>query len=230
MYNISSVFTTKCERGDSYDEAARYYDIFRGGFRSYGGCAFCAKILKRGCNCTTLQFFDFESEMLIMKKVAIIMGSDSDFPVVKNAAITLKSFGVEYECHVMSAHRSPELAAGFAKNAKANGFGVIICAAGMAAHLAGVVAGHTTLPVIGIPCKGANLDGLDALLATVQMPSGIPVATVAVDGAKNAAILAVQMLALSDEGLAEKLEAEKAKMLEGVIAKDKAMQEKIGEL
>ena len=230
MYNISSVFTTKCERGDSYDKAARYYDIFRGGFRSYGGCAFCAKILKRGCNCTTLQFFDFESEMLIMKKVAIIMGSDSDFPVVKNAAITLKSFGVDYDCHVMSAQSSPELAAEYAKNAKANGFGVIICAAGMAAHLAGVVAGHTTLPVIGIPCKGANFDGLDALLATVQMPSGIPVATVAVDGAKNAAILAVQMLALSDEGLSEKLEAEKAKMLEGVIAKDKAMQEKIGEL
>ena len=165
-----------------------------------------------------------------MKKVAIIMGSDSDFPVVKNAASTLKSFGVEYECHVMSAHRSPELAAEYAKNAKANGFGVIICAAGMAAHLAGVVAGHTTLPVIGIPSKGANFDGMDALLATVQMPSGIPVATVAVDGAKNAAILAVQMLAITDEGLAAKLEAEKAKMLEGVKQKDAAMQEKIKEL
>lgn len=165
-----------------------------------------------------------------MKKVAIIMGSDSDFPVVKNAVSTLKSFGVEYECHVMSAHRSPELAAEYAKNAKDNGFGVIICAAGMAAHLAGVVAAHTTLPVIGIPCKGANFDGMDALLATVQMPSGIPVATVAVDGAKNAAILAVQMLAISDEKLAALLEAEKQKMLDGVIAKDAAMQEKIKEL
>ncbi|MBR1751057.1 MAG: 5-(carboxyamino)imidazole ribonucleotide mutase [Ruminococcus sp.] len=165
-----------------------------------------------------------------MKKVAIIMGSDSDFPVVKNAAAALKDYGVEYECHVMSAHRSPELAAEYAKNAKANGFGVIICAAGMAAHLAGVVAAHTTLPVIGIPCKGANFDGLDALLATVQMPSGIPVATVAVDGAKNAAILAVQILALSDEGLAKRLEADKQKMLDGVIAKDKSMQEKIKEI
>lgn len=165
-----------------------------------------------------------------MKKVAITMGSDSDFPVVKNAAAALKDYGVEYECHVMSAHRSPELAAEYAKNAKANGFGVIICAAGMAAHLAGVVAAHTTLPVIGIPCKGANFDGLDALLATVQMPSGIPVATVAVDGAKNAAILAVQILALSDEELAKRLEADKQKMLDGVIAKDKAMQEKIKEI
>ena len=165
-----------------------------------------------------------------MKKVAIIMGSDSDFPVVKNAAAALKDYGIEYECHVMSAHRSPEMAAEYAKNAKANGFGVIICAAGMAAHLAGVVAAHTTLPVIGIPCKGANFDGLDALLATVQMPSGIPVATVAVDGAKNAAVLAAQMLALSDEGLAKRLEDDKRKMLDGVIAKDKAMQEKIREL
>ncbi len=165
-----------------------------------------------------------------MKKVAIIMGSDSDFPVVKNAAAALKDYGIEYECHVMSAHRSPEMAAEYAKNAKANGFGVIICAAGMAAHLAGVVAAHTTLPVIGIPCKGANFDGLDALLATVQMPSGIPVATVAVDGAKNAAILAAQMLALSYEGLAKRLEDDKRKMLDGVIAKDKAMQEKIREI
>lgn len=165
-----------------------------------------------------------------MKKVAIIMGSDSDFPVVKNAAAALKDYGIEYECHVMSAHRSPEMAAEYAKNAKANGFGVIICAAGMAAHLAGVVAAHTTLPVIGIPCKGANFDGLDALLATVQMPSGIPVATVAVDGAKNAAVLAAQMLALSDEGLAKRLEDDKQKMLDGVIAKDKAMQEKIREI
>ena len=144
-----------------------------------------------------------------MKKVAVIMGSDSDFPVVSKAVAELKAYGVPYECHVMSAHRTPALASDFADKAKENGFGVIICAAGMAAHLAGVIAGHTTLPVIGIPCKGANFDGMDALLATVQMPSGIPVATVAVDGAKNAAILAIQMLALSDEGLAEKLEKAK---------------------
>ena len=130
----------------------------------------------------------------------------------------------------MSAHRTPALAAEFAENAEKNGFGVIICAAGMAAHLAGVIAGHTTLPVIGIPCKGAQLDGLDALLATVMMPSGIPVATVAVDGAKNAAILAVQMLALSDEGLAEQLRARKAEMIAGVQKKDAALQEKIAAL
>ena len=122
------------------------------------------------------------------------------------------------------------MAADFADKAKDNGFGVIICAAGMAAHLAGVIAGHTTLPVIGIPCKSSNLDGLDALLATVQMPSGIPVATVAIDGAKNAAILAIQMLALSDEGLAEKLEKAKADMIEGVKAKDAALQEKLAAL
>ena len=130
----------------------------------------------------------------------------------------------------MSAHRTPALAAEFAENAEKNGFGVIICAAGMAAHLAGVIAGHTTLPVIGIPCKGAQLDGLDALLATGMMPSGIPVATVAVDGAKNAAILAVQMLALSDEGLSAQLKARKAEMIAGVQKKDAALQEKIAEL
>lgn len=162
-----------------------------------------------------------------MKKVGVIMGSDSDFPTVKKALEELKAYDVPFECHVMSAHRSPALAADFADKAKDNGFGVIICAAGMAAHLAGVIAGHTTLPVIGIPCKGPSLGGMDALLATVQMPSGIPVATVAVDGAKNAAILAVQMLALSDEALAEKLLKAKADMLEGVKAKDKALQEKI---
>ena len=165
-----------------------------------------------------------------MKKVAIIMGSDSDLPVVKKAIDELKAYGVTYECHVMSAHRSPQLASEFASNAKANGFGVIICAAGMAAHLAGVVAGHTTLPVIGIPCKSAVLDGMDALLATVMMPSGIPVATVAVDGAKNAAILAVQMLALSDEALAEKLEKAKSDMLEGVKAKDAKLQAELNNL
>lgn len=163
------------------------------------------------------------------KKVAVIMGSDSDFPVVKDAVKELKNYGVEYEVHVMSAHRSPALAADFAANAKKNGFGVIICAAGMAAHLAGVIAGNTTLPVIGIPIK-STFDGLDALLATVMMPSGIPVATVAVNGARNAAVLAVQMLALSDDTLAEKLEESKKKMLEGVIAKDEAMQKMAAEL
>lgn len=162
-----------------------------------------------------------------MKKVAVIMGSDSDLPVVQGAIKELKAFSVPYEAHVMSAHRSPALAAEFADKAEENGFGVIICAAGMAAHLAGVIAGHTTLPVIGIPCKGAQLDGLDALLATVMMPSGIPVATVAIDGAKNAAILAVQMLALSDEGLAAQLKARKAEMLDGVKKKDAALQEKL---
>lgn len=165
-----------------------------------------------------------------MKKVAVIMGSDSDFPVVKKAVDELKAYGVPYECHVMSAHRSPQLAADFAANAKENGFGVIICAAGMAAHLAGVVAGHTTLPVIGIPCKSAALDGMDALLATVMMPSGIPVATVAIDGAKNAAILAIQMLALSDDTLSEKLEKAKLDMLDGVKAKDAELQKKLAEL
>ena len=161
-----------------------------------------------------------------MKKVAVIMGSDSDFPVVKNALAELKAYGVPFECRVMSAHRTPALAAEFAQNAKADGFGVIICAAGMAAHLAGVIAGNTTLPVIGIPIK-STFEGLDALLATVQMPSGIPVATVAVNGAKNAALLAIQMLALSDDALAEKLEAAKKDMIDGVLAKDKALQEQI---
>lgn len=165
-----------------------------------------------------------------MKKVAVIMGSDSDLPVVKKAVAELKNYGVPYECHVMSAHRTPALAAEFAASAKKNGFGVIICAAGMAAHLAGVIAGHTTLPVIGIPCKSAALEGMDALLATVMMPSGIPVATVAIDGAKNAAILAVQMLAISDEALSAKLEQEKQSMIDGVVEKDKKLQRTLAEL
>lgn len=163
------------------------------------------------------------------KKVAVIMGSDSDFPVVKSALEELKAYGVPFEAHVMSAHRTPELASEFASKAKENGFGVIICAAGMAAHLAGVIAGHTTLPVIGIPIK-STFDGLDALLATVQMPSGIPVATVAVNGAKNAAILAIQMLALSDDALADKLVSAKQKMIDGVKEKDAKMQQMIAEL
>ncbi len=160
------------------------------------------------------------------KKVAVIIGSDSDFPVVKDAVKELKSYGVPYEVRVMSAHRTPELAAEFASRAKENGFGVIICAAGMAAHLAGVVAGHTTLPVVGIPIK-SSFEGLDALLATVQMPSGIPVATVAVNGAKNAAVLAIQMLALSDDTLADKLAAAKQKMIEGVKEKDAKIQQMV---
>ncbi len=165
----------------------------------------------------------------MLKKVAVIMGSDSDFPVVKDAVAELKAYGVPYEVHVMSAHRTPEMASEFASKAKENGFGIIICAAGMAAHLAGVIAGHTTLPVIGIPIKSTFV-GLVALLATVQMPSGIPVATVAVNGAKNAAILAIQMLAISDEGLAEKLADAKVKMIEGVKAKDAKMQQMVAEL
>ncbi|MCM1008052.1 MAG: 5-(carboxyamino)imidazole ribonucleotide mutase [Ruminococcus flavefaciens] len=161
------------------------------------------------------------------KKVAVIMGSDSDFPVVKSALTELKKYGVEFECRVMSAHRTPAEASEFASNAKANGFGVIICAAGMAAHLAGVVAGHTTLPVIGIPMKSAALEGMDALLATVMMPPGVPVATVGINGAKNAAVLAVQMLAISDEELAQKLAGEKQKMADGVREKDAKLQEEI---
>lgn len=158
------------------------------------------------------------------------MGSDSDFPVVKSAVTELKSFGVPCEVHVMSAHRTPAEASEFAANAKANGFGAIICAAGMAAHLAGVVAAHTTLPVIGIPMKSAALEGMDALLATVMMPPGVPVATVGVNGAKNAAILAIQMLAVSDDALAQKLDAMKQNMADGVRAKDAAMQEQIAAL
>ena len=140
-----------------------------------------------------------------MKKVAIIMGSDSDWPVVQAAAKQLKEWEIPFEAHIMSAHRTPEAAADFSQNARGNGFGVIIAAAGMAAHLAGVLAGNTTLPVIGIPLKGGAGDGLDALLATVQMPSGVPVATVALNGAKNAAVLAAQILSLSEPALADKL-------------------------
>ncbi|MBD5142060.1 MAG: 5-(carboxyamino)imidazole ribonucleotide mutase [Ruminococcus sp.] len=164
------------------------------------------------------------------KKVAVIMGSDSDFPVVKSAVEKLKSFGVPYEVHVMSAHRTPELAAEFSKHAVENGFGVIIAAAGKAAHLGGVLAAHTILPVIGIPVKSDALDGMDALLATVQMPPGIPVATVGINSAANAGILAVQMLALSDSELAEALQKMKSDMAEGVKKKDLAMQELVKSL
>ena len=155
-----------------------------------------------------------------MKKVAVIMGSDSDWPVVKGACQQLAAFGIPYEAHILSAHRTPAEAAEFAKNARTNGFGVLICAAGMAAHLAGAFAGNSTLPVIGIPMKGGAVDGLDALLATVQMPSGIPVATVALNGAKNAAVLAAQILAVSDDELAAKLDAKRAADAAKVLQKD----------
>ena len=158
------------------------------------------------------------------------MGSDSDLPVVKDAVIELKKLGIECECHVMSAHRTPDEAAEFAKNAKKNGFGVIISAAGMAAHLGGVLAANTTLPVIGIPIRGSSFDGMDALLSTVMMPKGIPVATVAVNGAGNAGILAAQMLALSDDELAAKLDAMRADMKNAVAEKDAKLQQAIAEL
>jgi 5-(carboxyamino)imidazole ribonucleotide mutase len=158
------------------------------------------------------------------------MGSDSDLPVVKNAVVELDRFGVEYEVHVMSAHRTPTEACEFAANAEENGFGVIICCAGMAAHLAGVVAGHTILPVVAVPMKSAALDGMDALLASVMMPKGVPVATVAIDGTANAGILAVQMLAISDETLAQKLRDMKQSMAEGVRKKDASINERLREL
>lgn len=154
------------------------------------------------------------------KKVAVIMGSDSDLPVVRGTLGMLGKLGIAAEAHVMSAHRTPEQACAFAKNARENGFGVIIAAAGKAAHLAGVLAAHTTLPVIGIPMKSSTLDGLDALLATVQMPSGIPVATVAIDGAENAAILAAQILGVYDDTLAQKLHEMKQDMAAKVLEKD----------
>lgn len=165
-----------------------------------------------------------------MKKVAIIMGSDSDLPVVEKAIIKLKEYTIPYEVHVMSAHRTPQEAHDFSVQARQNGFGVIIAAAGKAAHLAGALAANTTLPVIGIPVKSSTLDGLDALLSTVQMPSGIPVATVAIDGAENAAILAAQILALSDEKLAQVLTAEKESMAAAVKAKDQNLQKKLAAL
>lgn len=161
------------------------------------------------------------------KKVAIIMGSDSDLPIVKGAINSLKTFSIPVEVHVMSAHRTPQKACEFASNARENGFGVVIAAAGMAAHLAGVLAAHTTLPVIGIPCKSTSFDGLDALLSTVQMPKGIPVATVAVDGAANAGILAAQILGVYDEDIATKLSKAKKDMAEEVAQKDEKLQTEI---
>ena len=184
----------------------------------------------------------------MIRKVAVIMGSDSDWPVVKGACAQLKALDIPFEAHILSAHRTPAEAAEFAKNARANGFGVILCAAGMAAHLAGAFAANTTLPVIGIPMKGGAMDGLDALpvigipmkggamdgldalLATVQMPSGIPVATVALNGAKNAAWLAAEILALGDEALAAKLDAERVAMARQIAAKEEKLQKEIEEL
>ena len=158
-----------------------------------------------------------------MKKIGIVMGSDSDMPVMSKAIDTLKEFEVPYEVHIYSAHRTPEEAKTFAQGARANGFGAIIAAAGKAAHLAGAIAANTTLPVIGIPVKSSTLDGLDALLSTVQMPSGIPVATVAIDGAANAALLAVQMLAIEDEALALKLSEQRKANAQKVLEKDAAI-------
>ena len=161
-----------------------------------------------------------------MKKVAIIMGSDSDLPVVEKAFSVLEEYGVPFEVHVYSAHRTPVQARDFAVNARENGFGAVIAAAGKAAHLAGAIAANTTLPVIGIPVKSSTLDGLDALLSTVQMSSGIPVAAVAIDGAANAALLAVQILAVSDGELASKLADSRAKAAAAVLEKDKAVSDK----
>ena len=178
------------------------------------------------CRCTTAFFVCQkwkERVWIMVRKVAVIMGSDSDWPVVKGACAQLKALDIPFEAHILSAHRTPAEAAAFAKSAKANGFGVILCAAGMAAHLAGAFAANTTLPVIGIPMKGGAMDGLDALLATVQMPSGFPVATVALNGAKNAAYLAVAILAVADDELAAKLDQFRADTAAAIAKKDAAI-------
>ena len=161
-----------------------------------------------------------------MKKIGIVMGSDSDLPVVEKAMTTLDEYGVPYEVHVFSAHRTPEQAKDFSANARKNGFGAIIAAAGKAAHLAGAIAANTTHPVVGIPVKSSTLDGLDALLSTVQMPAGIPVATVAIDGAANAALLCVEILAASDDELAQKLDDARAKAAQTVLEKNAKIEEK----
>lgn len=159
-----------------------------------------------------------------MKKVGIVMGSDSDLPILRKTMDTLTALEIPYECHIYSAHRTPEEAKIFAATAREQGFGVLIAAAGMAAHLAGAIAANTTLPVIGIPCKGSCFDGMDALLSTVMMPTGIPVATVAVNGGANAALLAAQILAVSDEALAKKLDEKRAADAKTVLEKDAALQ------
>ena len=161
------------------------------------------------------------------KKIGIVMGSDSDLPIVKKAMDMLDAFGVKYEVHVYSAHRTPDEASVFASNARANGFGAIIAAAGMAAHLAGAIAARTTLPVIGIPCKSSCFDGMDALLSTVQMPTGIPVATVAINGAGNAALIAAQILAVEDAELAKKLDEKRKADAQKVLEKDATLKEKL---
>lgn len=162
-----------------------------------------------------------------MRKVGIVMGSDSDLPIVEKAINTLKDFSVPYEVHIFSAHRTPAEAASFAQSARSGGFGAIIAAAGMAAHLAGAIAANTTLPVVGIPCRSSISDGVDALLSTVQMPSGIPVATVAINGGVNAALLCIEMLAVEDEGLARKLEEKRALDAEAVLKKDAEIASKL---
>ena len=162
-----------------------------------------------------------------MKKIGIVMGSDSDLPVIKKATDMLKELEIPFEVHVYSAHRTPVEARDFALNARKNGFGAIIAAAGMAAHLAGAIAANTTLPVIGIPCLGACMDGMDALLSTVQMPTGIPVATVAVNGGGNAALLAAQILAVEDAALAEKLDEKRVKDAQKVLEKDAGIMERL---
>ena len=167
------------------------------------------------------------SEEVLMKKVGIVMGSDSDLPIVKKAADQLRELGIPFEVHVYSAHRTPQEARDFSLGARAAGFGVIIAAAGMAAHLAGAIAANTTLPVIGIPCSSAKLDGIDALLSTVQMPSGIPVATVAIDGGTNAALLSAQILAVEDAELAAKLDAKRRADAQKVLEKDEGIAERL---
>ena len=164
-----------------------------------------------------------------MKKVGIVMGSDSDLPILRKAMDTLSSLEIPYEVHIYSAHRTPEEARDFALNARKNGFGCLIAAAGMAAHLAGVIAANTTLPVIGLPCKGPCFDGMDALLSTVMMPSGIPVATVAVNGGVNAALLAAEIIAVSDDALAAKLDSKRASDAKKVLEKDAALQAELNQ-
>ena len=174
----------------------------------------------------TVIFLDAKRR-IILKKVGIVMGSDSDLPIIKKATDVLSDLCIPFEVHVYSAHRTPDGAASFALNAREQGFGVMIAAAGMAAHLAGAIAARTTLPVIGIPCKSSVLDGMDALLSTVMMPSGIPVATVAIDGGKNAALLAAQILAVEDAELAKVLDKRRKEEAEGVLAKDAAIMTRI---
>ena len=164
-----------------------------------------------------------------MKKVGIIMGSDSDLPILRKTMDTLSALDIPYECHIYSAHRTPEEARLFALNARKNGFGCLIAAAGMAAHLAGAIAANTTLPVIGIPCKGPCFDGMDALLSTVMMPSGIPVASVAVNGGVNAALLAAQIIAVGDDALAARLDAKRASDSAAVLKKDAALQAELNQ-